>query len=134
MACNYTCDFCGMPLKTDETDLIIIVEKRDAVSDYNKTAEDFLKETHEVCRACKNLVRLIFKMKKDKLEEIAIMLEKMYKVNSNNPEISEEIKTIYEELKKRGYSNEKIKKILKKIIKILKTGKEKVIINLNKED
>jgi uncharacterized protein (UPF0335 family) len=123
-----------MPLKTDETDLIIIVEKRDAVSDYNKTADDFLKETHEVCRACKNLIRLIFKMKKDKLEEIAKMLERMYKVNSDNPKISEEIQTIYDELKKRGYSNEKIKTVLKKIIKILKSGKEKVVINLKKED
>jgi phosphotransacetylase len=130
---NY-CDFCGHPMRDDETDIIMIIEKNKTKNLFDNNMDDILKETHEVCHSCKKLVRLIFSLKKDRMEELEKILEKQYVMTPQEFQHVKVISSFYKEMKNKGLDNEKIDNILERIIIKAKEGKEKVIINLNKED
>lgn len=78
------CDFCGAVLKDTETDLVMIIEKKkyeEEVENNPYRMPDFDKEIFEVCTSCKDMIRLIFKLKKDKMKELEKELEYVYKLD-----------------------------------------------------
>jgi hypothetical protein len=87
MQINY-CDLCGQPIHKERYILILVEEKDIAIQPVGKTSP---RVTYEVCDSCVKLIKKIFTVKKQKLQEIENFIEETYSLKTKQPKIKKVI-------------------------------------------
>ncbi len=81
MVINY-CDLCGQPIHKERYILVVVEEKDVAVQPIGKTNP---RVSYEVCDSCIKLIKKIFTVKKQKLQEIEQFIEATYSLTPKQP-------------------------------------------------
>jgi len=84
------CDLCEVPLKESDYYMLYItcassMPQSDNVEEYYQNLNKVQKQVKELCPDCKEIFDQIFKLRKEKLGELADDILDMYKKPTKNP-------------------------------------------------